>query len=712
MPEKVPAKIVSRVQRLREVIDELRYRYHVLDDPSVTDADYDSLMRELVSYEEKHPSLQSPDSPSGRVGGKPLAKFARLPHIYPMLSLTDAFNEQELKSWESRMKRLVSPKGAPPQRGSLRLSGQDNYTYYSEIKIDGLAIALVYDDGQLKTAATRGDGYVGEDVTNNIRTIRAIPLKLREVKRKEFSEYVRDNLGRIEIRGEVYMPKAAFLKLNQERAQQNLPLFANPRNAAAGSVRQLDPKITASRALEFVAYQVILGSPNRQRELPYHHEEHELAALLGFRSDGHNRLCQNLEQVIEFWHSFEKQRSQLPYQVDGLVVGVDDNQLKRTLGVVGKAPRGMIALKWPAEEVTTTVEDIAVQVGRTGALTPVAHLRPVSVAGTTVSRATLHNQDEIERKDIRVGDTVVIRKAGDIIPEVVKVIKELRPKGTKSYRLPSRCPICGSSISRQSGEAVARCTNPKCFSVQRRALQHFVSKQAFDMEGLGPKILDRLIEEGLIKNFADLFDLEQGDVEGLERFGEKSATNMVQTIQSHKNITLARLLYALGIRNVGYETAIDLADYLVQNYESRIKNQANLPKILRSIDKEEWESIPDVGPVVAQQIADYFSKPYNIAFIKELLGKDVTIELPKKTVVHKAGVTDKTFVFTGELAAMTREEAKEMVRSLGGDVSESVSQKTDYVVVGSEPGSKYEKATQLGVKMLDEKAFLKLIHVN
>lgn len=684
-----PKNIIERVAKLRSVIDDLRYRYHVLDDPTVTDADYDSLMRELVGYEEQYPELQTPDSPSQRIGGKPLDKFAQVTHRYPMMSLTDAFNEEEMQAWENRMKRLV-PNG--------------DYTYYAEVKMDGLALSLVYENGVLQTGATRGDGTTGEDVTNNIKTIRSIPLRLRVPKEKHYQGLL---TGRIEVRGEVYMPRKAFEKLNKERAQQNLPLFANPRNASAGSIRQLDPQITANRQLDFMAYQIIVDEPVAQAKiLKRHHQEHYLATELGFASNQYNELCVNLDQVLKFWHDFEKKRASLPYQIDGLVVGVDDMRLRHELGVVGKAPRGTIALKWPAEEVTTVVEDITVNVGRTGALTPVAHLRAVEVAGTTVSRATLHNQDEIERKDIRVGDTVVIRKAGDIIPEVVKVIKELRPRGTKAFTMPSTCPICGSPVERKEGEAVIRCTNRECFSVQRRRLEHFVSKAAFDMDGLGPKILDRFIDEGLIKSFADLFELEQGDVEGLERFGEKSAANIIQTIQSHKDITLARFLYALGIRNVGYETAIDLAGFIAPRLEGSTKK---LVSVLHETSKEGWQSIPDIGPVVAESIAEYFADEQNINFIKELLNKGVVIELPTVRVATKEGVTGKTFVFTGGLETMTRDEAKDKARALGATVSESVSKKTDYVVVGSDPGSKYEKAVQLGVTVLDEPAYLKLI---
>lgn len=679
MSKAIPQAIVERVNRLRAVIDDLRHRYHVLDDPTVSDADYDSLMRQLVEYERQYPALASPDSPSVRVGGRPLDKFRPIKHHYPMLSLTDCFSEQELRAFESRLKRLAPGK---------------NFDYYAEVKLDGLAISLVYEDGLLVYGATRGDGLVGEDVTNNIKTIKTIPLRLRSTKAMT---------GRFEVRGEVYMPRRSFDNLNRQRVEQKLPLFANPRNAAAGSIRQLDPAVAASRQLNFMAFQVI--GPEK---LATHQQEHQLAEALGFISNPYNRLCEDLDEVLAFWRDFEKERVNLPYQIDGLVVGVNDARLREELGVVGKAPRAVVALKWPAEEVVTEIVDITVQVGRTGALTPVAVLKPVEVAGTTVSRATLHNEGEIKRKDIRIGDMVVIRKAGDIIPEVVKVIKELRPTRSRPYRLPDNCPICGQPVRKVEGEAVARCSNAACFSVQRRALQHFVSRSAFDMEGIGPKVLDRLIEEGLIRDFADLFDLKMGDVLGLERFGEKSAANIIQTIAGHKKISLARFLYALGIRNVGYETAINLAAYIAKRWPTR--QLAKLPDRLASITAEDWQSIPDVGPIVANKIVKYMGDPGNRQLIKRLIDKGVEVEWPAAAAAGpQSRLAGQTFVFTGTLSGMTRQEAKELARQLGASISESVSQKTDYLVAGEKPGSKYGQAEKLGVKILDQKAFQQLV---
>lgn len=680
--------ILDRVKKLRATIDDLRYRYHVLDDPKVTDASYDSLMRELINLEQTYPKLKTADSPSQRVGGEPLKQFTTVHHTTPMLSLNDAFDEAALKAWETRVKKLAPATAL---------------TYYAELKMDGLAIALVYEDGVLSQAATRGDGLSGEDVTTNIKTIQAIPLILR--KTAKTAPYLK---GTIEIRGEAYMPRKSFQQLNAARQKAGQPLFVNPRNAAAGSIRQLDPKITAHRHLSFMAYQVLV--PRRVKK---HHEEHELAHEFGFAADGHNRLCDSIRQVVAYWHDLEKRRDRLPFQVDGLVVGLDDNATRTRFGVAGKAPRAMIAFKWPAQEATTVVEDIIVQVGRTGALTPVAHLRPVVVGGATVSRATLHNADEIARKGVRVGDTVVIRRAGDVIPEVVKVLPELRPKGAKVYTFLQACPVCHTKAIKQVNEAVWRCPNPNCLSVRHRRLEHFVGKAAFDMDGLGPKILDRFIDEDFINSFVDLFDLKTGDIASLERFGKRSATNIVATIESHKTISLERFLFALGIRGVGSETAVDLARFLTERLGKMTRVTAGNANVfigcLGRISRDDWRAVPDIGPVVAKSLEAYFSQKANQKFMGELLNKGVVITLGRPRGKKTTGLSGQTFVFTGALKNQSREEAKNLVRRLGGDTSESVSRQTGYVVAGRDPGSKYDRARKLGVKVLTEKDFLALI---
>lgn len=664
----------ERILKLRKVIDDFRYRYHVLNDPKVTDADYDSLMKELVELERKYPDFLDKNSPSQKVAGEPLRKFKNVAHKYPMLSLNDAFDEKELKDWFTRNARLVGEK-------AILDAG-----FYCELKMDGLAISLVYENAELQYALTRGNGRIGEDVTNNIKTIRSIPLKLRE----ESKYYDLAKRNRVEIRGEIYMPTSSFEALNKERENKGEALFANPRNAAAGSLRQLDPKISASRNLNFMGYAM------NGIETETHEEEHEVIADLGLPSNGHNKFKRTIEEIVKLWHEWEKERPHLPYQIDGMVVNINDKKLFEKLGIVGKAPRGGIAFKWPAEEVSTIVEDITVQVGRTGTLTPVAHLKPALVAGSTVSKATLHNQDEIDKKDIRIGDTVVIRKAGDIIPEVVKSIKELRSGREKKFKMPDTCPMCGGKVERKEGEAAYRCLNKNCFAIQFRSLTHFVSKAAFDIDGLGPKILEKLLNEGLIKDATDIFTLTKGDLEPLERFAEKSAQNAVDSINNSREIEFSRFIYALGIRNVGEQTAIDLAEkYRTIEY-------------LMGASLDDINSIYDIGPVVAKSIYEYFQDGKNTEFVRKLIENGVTIKSPEKKEV-KEKIAGQTFVFTGGLDSMTRDDAKALVRKFGGNVSESVSAKVDYVVAGEEAGSKLEKAKKIGVQIISEKEFLNLI---
>lgn len=664
----------KRIEKLRAYIDETRYQYHVLDNPSISDAEWDQLMRELIELEKQFPEFFDKNSPSQKVGGEPLKKFISVPHEKPMLSLNDAFTETELTAWYERMARLV---GEEP----IKKSG-----FYCELKMDGLATSLVYENGELSYALTRGDGKVGEDITNNIKTVKAIPLRLRQ--HSNIYSLVKDK--RLEIRGEVFMPTSSFEALNKERKKKGEPLFANPRNAAAGSLRQLNPKITASRNLMFMGY-ALLGI-----DVATHQQEHEIIGDLGLPSDKRNKFCKNLDQIYDLWHKWEKERPKLKFQIDGMVVNINNEKLFSKLGVVGKAPRGAIAFKWPAEEVTTKVENITVQVGRTGTLTPVAHLTPVVVAGSTVSRATLHNQDEIDKKDIRIGDTVMIRKAGDVIPEVVKSIKDLRNGHEKKFKMPKKCPICGSKVERKAGEAAFRCTNPKCFAVEFRSLTHFVSKTAFDIDGLGPKILEKLVNEGLIKDAADIFTLKIGDLEPLERFAEKSAANVIESVDTAKEIDLARFIYALGIRNVGEETAHDLAE----KYQ-KIDN-------IKKASLDDINSIYDIGPVVAESIYRYFHDEKSLKLIDRLLENGVRVKGPK-AVEKKSGVAGKTFVFTGGMDSMTRDDAKALVRKYSGNISESVSAKVDYVVTGESAGSKLDKAKKLGIKIIDEDEFLGLV---
>jgi len=673
----------ERIEQLKKEIDKIRYAYHVLDKPIVSDAVKDSLQHELQQLEQQFPDLITPDSPTQRVGGKPLDEFQKVQHAVPMLSLTDAFSEEELFDWQERNSKLLED--------FTQKVNQDGY--YAELKMDGLAVSLVYEDGLFVQGSTRGDGLVGEDVTQNLKTIEAIPLRitpsLELIQKAGVKEAVKIP-RRIEVRGEVFMTIKAFEEVNQEQEKAGLPKFANPRNAAAGSIRQLDPNVTARRKLSFYAYDLVTELGQKT-----HQQAHEIMKLLGFPVNPHNQHCANLTEVVRYHQKWASARRNLPYWTDGIVVVVNNLDLIRRLGVVGKAPRGMIAFKFPPEEATTVVEDIIVQVGRTGALTPVAVLRPVLVAGSTISRATLHNEDEIRRKDVRIGDTVVVHKAGDVIPEVASVLKEMRTGKEKIFQMPTRCPVCGGVVVRRAGEAITRCVNKKCFAQNFRRYLHFVSKPAFDIVGLGPKILKKFIDEGLVKDPADLFNLTEGDIAPLERFAEKSASNIVKAIQSKKRISLARFLYALGIQNVGEETAYDLAEHF--GSLERIKN-ASL---------EEIEAVYDIGPVVARSIYDFFRDKNNLQFIGRLLKAGIKIEEPPKKQAQP--LSGLTFVFTGELASLTRDEAKNLVRGLGGDVSESVSRKTSYLVVGANPGSKYDKARTLGVRLLNEADFLKLV---
>jgi DNA ligase (NAD+) len=661
LPNKLSlAQAKERIAKLKTEIEHHRYLYHVLDQQVISEAALDSLKHELAQLEQAYPQLVTADSPSQRVGGKPLPGFKKVTHRVPMLSLNDVFSFAELQDWEKRCTKLVS--------GQLR--------YYAEIKMDGLAVSLIYRDGIFVEASTRGDGKVGEDVTENLKTIESIPLRLR-------GKYPK----LLEVRGEVYMTKANFDALNKREDGK----YANPRNVSAGSIRQLDPKITASRNLSFMAYDAPVGIQTN-----CHSELHAQLIELGFPSNTNNQICKNLQEVEEYHSHIMEIRSTLPYWTDGIVVNIDDTAIYKQLGVVGKAPRGAAAYKFPAEQATTLVEDIQVQVGRTGALTPVAHLRPVSVAGTTVSRATLHNQDEIDRLDVRVGDTVIIRKAGDIIPDIVQVLTNLRPKGSKPFVFPKKCPACGSAVERREGEVAHYCPNPNCFAQERERFYHFVSKTGFDIRGLGPKIIDQLMEEGLIHEFADLFELTEGDLAPLERFAEKKAGNLVTEIQAKRHITLPRLIYALGIRHVGEETAITLANTF-----------GSFPKF-RKASLTELQAADDIGDVVAQSIVDYFADKKRAAHVENLL-THLKIQNPEQRTTVTSGLSGKTVVVTGSLESFTRDAAKAAIRNAGGKVASSVSKKTDYVVVGEDPGSKYDQAIELGTKILNETEFKRLI---
>jgi len=664
----------KRIEKLREVINRHRYLYHVLDKQEISDSASDSLKKELFDLEQQFPDLITKDSPTQRIGGEPLKEFKKFKHPQRMTSFNDAFSESDMQDWEKRFLKLLPDS----QKGMIN--------YYCELKIDGLAIELIYENGLLVTGSTRGDGITGEDITKNLKTVEAIPLALEGRTLQSFGGS--DPPTTLVVRGEVFISKKEFERMNKEQEQKGLAVYANPRNIAAGSIRQLDPKITASRKLDSFAYELLTDFGQVT-----HEDKHKILKDLGFKTNKHNKLCKNLQEVFEFREKWIKEREKLDYEIDGVVVLVNNNEIFEKLGIVGKAPRAGIAYKFPQAQSTTKVVDIQVQVGRTGAMTPVAILEPVQVTGITITRATLHNEDEIKRLGLKIGDTVIVGRAGDVIPDIIKVLPELRNGKEKTFKMPTHCPACGTKLEKSDTEVLLRCPNKNCFAQRRRNFYHFVSRTAFNIDGLGPKIIDRLMDEGLVQDPADLFDLKEGDVKNLERFAEKSAENLIKSVQDKKEITLAKFIYALGIRNVGEETAIDLA-----------KHFGNISKIKKA-SLEDFEQISDIGPIVSKSIYEWLKERENLKFV-ERLEKKVKITNPQPKAQK---FKDKTFVLTGSLESMSRDEAHAKIRELGGDVSESVSSKTSYVVVGLDPGSKAEKAKKLGVEILSEKQFLDLI---
>ncbi len=681
----IPTEVIERVELLRKSIEKHRYNYHVLDKPEISEEALDSLKDELVKIEEQYPELVTPDSPTQRVAGKPLDSFKKITHKAAQWSFNDAFSEEDIRAFDERVRKLAGQK----------------FSYICELKIDGLKIVLEYQKGKLFSAATRGNGVVGEDVTMNVRTIESVPLVLTSP-------------IDITVEGEVWLSKKQFEKINAARAKAGEELFMNPRNMAAGTLRQLDPKMVAERKLDTFIYDIALFGSERGEAMP-DTQKHELDMLrqLGFKVNSHARECATIDGVITFWKEWDKKKTKQDYQIDGVVVKVNERNVQDTLGYTGKAPRFAIAFKFPAEQVTTVLEDIVFQVGRTGVITPVAHLRPVLLAGSTVSRATLHNEDEIRRLDVRIGDTVILQKAGDVIPDIVEVVQELRPKNQrgpgKAFVWPSRVPLCGGDgrIERIPGQAAWRCVDKNSFASHKRRMYHFASKQAFNIEKVGPKIIDVLLQENLISEYADIFTLKKGDLLVLPRFGEKSVDNILESIESARSVTLPRFIIGLSIFNVGEETAYDLAGHF-----------GTLEK-LRAATVADLEAISGVGPIVAQSVFDFFRDKENMRIVNDLLKQVTIVEPPKKvggggTAVGNAvrqnpKVAGKTFVLTGTLSQMTRDEAKEKIRAAGGDVSSSVSKETDYVVAGENPGSKKDNAERLGVPVLGENEFVRMI---
>ncbi|MDH5240603.1 MAG: NAD-dependent DNA ligase LigA [Gammaproteobacteria bacterium] len=671
----VSIAIRKKAESLREQIRHHNYRYHVLDDPEIPDAEYDRLMRELLALEAEYDELVTHDSPTQRVGDAPISAFGTVQHELPMLSLANAFSEDELREFHRRVMER------------LELEGDAELSYAAEPKLDGAAVSLLYEDGVLVRGATRGDGSTGEDITHNIRTIEAIPLKL----------IGKSYPARLEVRGEVFMPKAGFEAYNARARAAGEKTFVNPRNAAAGSLRQLDPKLTAERPLDMYAYSVgkVEGG-----QLPARHSEIvDRLRDWGIKVCPERRVVLGVEGCLAFYKSIGERRNALSYEIDGVVYKVDSLQMQRELGFVSRAPRWAIAHKFPAQEELTVVEDVEFQVGRTGAVTPVARLTPVFVGGVTVSNATLHNIDELHRKDVRIGDTVIVRRAGDVIPEVVSVILDRRPKGSRRVQLPKTCPVCNSHIEREDGETVARCTGGLFCAAQRtEALKHFVSRRALDIEGLGSKLVEQLVAIGRLKTPADIFQLNATELSELDRMGTKSADNLIASINKSKSTTLARFLFALGIREVGEATAASVASHF-----GRLAN-------VIAATEEDLQRVPDVGPVVAARVRAFFAEEHNLEVIARMQEYGVVWQESDPKVVAEDGILGgKTFVITGTLPTMTRDAAKDLIQAAGGKVAGSVSSKTDYLVAGEKAGSKLAKAEKLNVDIIDEADLLKLV---
>ncbi len=668
----VPKAVAARAARLRAELERANFNYYVLDAPTIPDAEYDRLFRELQEIQASYPQLIVPDSPTSRIGVTPVTAFAQVTHAMPMLSLNNAFSEDEVNAFDRRV------------REGLETSGEVEYEV--EPKFDGLAVSLTYERGVLSMGATRGDGYTGEDVTANLRTVRSIPLRLKGNGAPSV----------LEVRGEVLMLKRDFTHLNSEQRKKGEREFANPRNAAAGSLRQLDSRVTAARRLTFFAYGLGRVSGGR---IPHDRHSRQLDHLetLGLPVNAQRRVVRGVGALLRYYQTIAEQRAGLPYEIDGVVYKVNDLRQQDQLGFVSRAPRFAVAHKFAAEEEITQVTGIDVQVGRTGALTPVARLAPVFVGGVTVTNATLHNEDEVRRKDVHIGDHVIVRRAGDVIPEVVSVVKERRPRHVRAFHMPDKCPECGSRVERLEDEAVARCTGGLfCPAQRKQSLLHFASRRAMDIEGLGDKLVDQLVDEGIVETPADLYRLELDVLAALERMGRKSAENLCGEIEKSKDTTLARFIYALGIRNVGEATARDLARHF-----------GSLDEVCAA-DETALQEVADVGPVVAQSIARFFRESRNRDVVTQL--RKLGVRWPEgKPGSARLPLRGKTFVLTGTLPHLSREEAKARLEALGARVSGSVSKKTDYVVVGSEPGGKYEKARDLGVALLDEDGLLKLL---
>lgn len=673
--EAIAPEVKQRVEELRQLVQKASYAYYVLDNPIMEDAVYDQLYRELQQLESQYPQIITPDSPTQRVGEKPATQFSSVRHNVPLYSLENAFNIEELKTWQERWKRHA-------------LKEVESAEYVCELKIDGSALALTYENGVLVRGATRGDGVTGEDITQNVRTIRSIPLRLN----------LENPPARVEVRGEAFLPLEVFRQINQERTHAGEQLFANPRNAAAGTLRQLDSRIVAQRRLDFFAYTLHIPGMDDASIARTQWEALELLQNIGFRVNPNRELCPTLQEVAAYYEYWDTERLNLPYLTDGVVVKINLFALQEQLGFTQKFPRWAIALKYPAEEAPTRVENIAVNVGRTGALTPLAEMRPVELAGTTVSRATLHNSDRVAQLDIRVGDTVIVRKAGEIIPEVVRVLTELRPVDAKPFQMPTHCPVCTQPVIRPEGEAVTRCVNASCPAILKGAIEHWVSRDAMDINGMGEKLVQQLVNRERVHSVADLYDLSVAQLQTLERMGKKSAEKLVQAIAHSKSQPWSRVLYGLGIRHVGSVNA----QTLTQHFPTVEK--------LATATPEDIAAVYGIGKEIAQSVHQWFRIPANQALIERLQAAELQLAQQSITITEvSTAMSGKTFVITGTLPTLKRDEAKALIQNTGGKVTESVSKKTDYVVVGEAAGSKLEKAQQLNITCLSEAEFLELI---
>jgi DNA ligase (NAD+) len=665
--------IEGKIESLREKIRHHEYLYYVLDQPKISDAEFDKLMRQLKDLEAEHPELLTADSPTQRVGGKPREGFVKVRHSSPMLSLDNTYNEEELRDWERRVHEL---------------SGRKDVDYVCELKLDGMSLALIYEDGKLMRGITRGDGTVGEDVTLNVRTVRSVPLSISKEKLKKAGIPFD-----FEVRGELLMPLAAFKRMNEERENKGLSLFANPRNATAGTVRQLESRVTAERRLDYFSYMLL---KNGRTYFARHWKTLDALDAAGFKVNQSRKLVHGIDEAWEFIRGWEEKRESLPYEIDGIVLKVDRTALQDELGFTGKAPRWAIAYKYAARAGITQLEDIRVQVGRTGKLTPVAMLKPVLIGGTTVRNATLHNMDEIERLGVRIGDWVQVERGGDVIPKVAKVIEDKdHPRGTRVFEMPQKCPVCGTDIVRTEGEVDYRCVNANCPAKLRETVLHFVSRGIMNIDGMGDALVNQLTERGLVKNVADIYKLTKADLLSLERMGDKSAQNVLDEIENSKTLPLERVIYGLGIRMVGERTA----QFLAEHFGSM--------EALESAGVEELQNVNEVGPRIAESIVEFFGIAANRKLVERLREAGLTLSGQKKQRGTK--LAGKTFVLTGTLAHFTRDEAKKMIEDAGGKVAGSVSKKTDYVVAGADAGSKLDKAKELGVAVIDEKELERLV---